>query len=423
MAAWRRAAREGTPMSFVTSPAQPAVAAPAAYRPSWLQRLPYPARMMLRRWRGMIGMMLAVGIALSLTMTILAVSKGTETLMTEDYLRSGVDLYLYTKGSKPITVLAGESPGVIRQARYHLARVRGMPEVAAAVGLMLLELERDTGEARRRGAAPSVIMAVGVAGDPTAIPGLVVLKAGRWPARPTEIAVGARVARTKNLAAGDTLRLNGRDVLVAGIGRLRGVGAYGSDSFIYVDYDAFRDRAGVGDALTMIQVHTGQPAEVRQRAIATGALSAFTPDEMIDQVEAVLTGDRVTNWIVSLMALGIGALFVSSMLGRSVVERRLEFATLKAIGLPNRTILLVVVLEALLVCAVATLLGIGLSLLLGRWINTAIAEQYGFENLYQADFVSFVTVLAVALALGLVAGLLPARRATRVDPVEILREA
>jgi putative ABC transport system permease protein len=144
---------------------------------------------------------------------------------------------------------------------------------------------------------------------------------------------------------------------------------------------------------------------------------------MIDQVEAVLTSDRVTNWIMSLMALGIGALFVSSMLGRSVVERRLEFATLKAIGLSNRTILLLVAFEALLVCVVATLLGIGLSLLMGVWINTALAEQYGFENLYQADLAAFVTVLALALALGLAAGLLPARRATRVDPVDILREA
>lgn len=123
------------------------------------------------------------------------------------------------------------------------------------------------------------------------------------------------------------------------------------------------------------------------------------------------------------MALGIGALFVSSMLGRSVVERRLEFATLKAIGLPNRSILMLVTLEALIVCLVATLLGIVVSLLMGMWINTSIAEQYGFENLYRADLVSFATVLALALALGLLAGLLPARRATHVDPVAILREA
>jgi putative ABC transport system permease protein len=267
------------------------------------------------------------------------------------------------------------------------------------------------------------MLAISVDGDPAAIPDLVILRQGRWLGRPTEIAIGARVAREKGLAVGDTLRLSGRDVTVAGIGRLRGVGSYGSDSFIYVDYDAFRDRAGVGDSLSTILVRTDRPADVRRRAIETGALSAFTPGEMIDQVEAFLASDAVSNWIMSLMALGIGALFVSSMLGRSVVERRLEFATLKAIGLPNGAILMVVALEALLVCLAATLLGIVLSLLMGAWINTAIADQYGFENLYRPDATSFATVLALALALGLLAGLLPARRATLVDPVEILREA
>lgn len=411
-------------MLRVSAPARRPLADPAApIRIPWLLRLPYPVRTLLRRWRGMIGMIIGVGIALSLTMTILAVSKGTGTLMTKDYRQSGVDIYLYTKGSKPIAFMAGESPGVIRRARHELARVRGMPEVSAAVGLMTLELERNTNEARRRGAPPSSMLAISVDGDPTVIPGLVLLKEGHWPKLPTEIAIGARVARERALTVGDTLSLNGREVTVAGIGRLRAVGTYGSDAFVYVDYATFRDRADVGDTLSTILVDTDRPADVRQRALATGVLSAFTPGDMINLVEALLTSDQVTNWVMSLMALGIGALFVSSMLGRSVVERRLEFATLKAIGLPGRTILLLVALEALLVCLVATLLGIGLSLLMGAWINTAFVEQYGFEDLYQADLGSFATVLAVALTLGLLAGLLPARRATRIDPVEILREA
>ncbi|MCC6626400.1 MAG: FtsX-like permease family protein [Chloroflexi bacterium] len=407
-----------------TAPAtNPPLTSARMYRPTLSQRVPFAPRAVLRRWRGAIGMIIGVGIALSLTMTILAVSTGTNALMTEDYQQSGADLYLYTKGSNPIPILAGETAGVIRQARHELTRVRAMPEVIAAIGMMPLELEHDTGEARRRGDAPSAIMAIGVDGDPTTIPHLIVLKAGRWPERPNEIAIGARVARQKDLAIGDILRLNGRDVTITGIGRLRAVSTYGSDSFVYVDYGTFRDRAGVGDSLSSILVYTDRPATVRQRAIEPGTLAAFTPADMMERVLTLLRSDQVTNWIMSAMALGIGALFVSSMLGRSVVERRLEFATLKAIGLPKRSILMLVTLEALVVCLVATLLGIVVSLLMGTWINTSIAEQYGFENLYRADIASFATVLALALALGLLAGLLPARRATRVDPVAILRES
>ena len=88
------------------------------YRLHWLRRLSYPVRTVVRRWRGMLGMMIGVGLALSLTMTIVAVSQGTQALMTDDFLRSGIDLYLYTKGSKPIAVLAGETPDVLMVVTY-----------------------------------------------------------------------------------------------------------------------------------------------------------------------------------------------------------------------------------------------------------------------------------------------------------------
>ena len=48
---------------------------------------------------------------------------------------------------------------------------------------------------------------------------------------------------------------------------------------------------------------------------------------------------------------------------------------------------------------------------------------YAIQSIYSADVVSFLVVFLLALALGVIAGLAPARRATRVDPVDILREA
>jgi ABC-type lipoprotein release transport system permease subunit len=55
-------------------------------------------------------------------------------------------------------------------------------------------------------------------------------------------------------------------------------------------------------------------------------------------------------------------------------------------------------------------------------MNRYLAPLYQFEYLYAADLAALVTVLLLALGLGLVAGLLPARQATRVDPVDVLRE-
>ena len=64
-----------------------------------------------------------------------------------------------------------------------------------------------------------------------------------------------------------------------------------------------------------------------------------------------------------------------------------------------------------------------MSLFFGYLINELVAKSYGFESLFAVDAGSFTLVFVVAVGLGLLAGLFPARQATRVDPVEVLREA
>jgi ABC-type lipoprotein release transport system permease subunit len=56
-------------------------------------------------------------------------------------------------------------------------------------------------------------------------------------------------------------------------------------------------------------------------------------------------------------------------------------------------------------------------------LNAAMAAAYGLEGIYRADAVLFLFVFFLAIVLGLGSGLFPARQATRVDPVDVLREA
>src|SRR5262249_47346392 len=123
------------------------------------------------------------------------------------------------------------------------------------------------------------------------------------------------------------------------------------------------------------------------------------------------------------LTLAIAGLFVSNMLGRSVIERRMEFATLQAIGIPGLTILLAVGAEAILVSLVAGVLGTGLSLALGAVVNHFAAPAFAVDFIYAADGGLILLVFALALALGVFSGLFPARQAIRVDPADVLREA
>jgi putative ABC transport system permease protein len=216
--------------------------------------------------------------------------------------------------------------------------------------------------------------------------------------------------------------------VIVGIGRLRGVG-FSNDALLYMDYRILRQLADFADVVAMIAVDTRCPSETRTRIVelgASGSRSALAADDLstlIRQAEAANANAVAFNWILSVLALIVGGLFVGSMLARSVAERRLEFATLRAIGVPDASILGVVGLEALLISAVAGVLGIGMSLLHAWAINSYLAPSFGLETLYVADAGLFLVVIGLALGLALVAAWLPARQAIRVDPAEVLREA
>ena len=109
----------------------------------WAAGLPYAVRTVLRRWRAMIGMILGVGIALGIGMTMLGVNAATLDIFTRDYRTSGADLRVIARGGTLVPLLPGDSPGTIKHASNILAQIRGLPGVTAVVGVINWELERE----------------------------------------------------------------------------------------------------------------------------------------------------------------------------------------------------------------------------------------------------------------------------------------
>lgn len=369
----------------------------------------------------MLGMVLGVGLALGVSMTMLAVSRATTELLTGDFRKSGADLYLVTHGGTVLPILPGDQPGTIKRSRSVLADVRSLPDVDEAVGIMNWSLQRQREGPKRPDEPTELFATVGVDGDPERIPGLLLLREGRFPRRNDEVMLGAKLSREKGLGLDSTVRLNERDFTVVGIGRLRGV-SFSSDAVAYIDQRALQQRTSIGDVVNLIVVDSRNPPSAGQQLRDMQSVEVYTPDDLVRQAETFAESALAIRMVFNVLTLAVAGLFVSNMLARSVAERRPQFATLRAIGLPSRTILIAVAAEAVLVCALAALIGFALSLGLGALINGYLAPAYGFETLYVADAGLFVLVYGLALALGLVAGYFPARAATRVDPVEVLRE-
>jgi putative ABC transport system permease protein len=116
------------------------------------------------------------------------------------------------------------------------------------------------------------------------------------------------------------------------------------------------------------------------------------------------------------VALVLAAIGIFGVLSYAVVQRTREIGIRMALGAHHRSVLRLVVREAMLMTLGGVVIGLGAAFLLTEWLVSRLL----FET-SPHDPVTFALVAAVLTAASLLAAYLPARRATRVDPIVALR--
>jgi putative ABC transport system permease protein len=117
---------------------------------------------------------------------------------------------------------------------------------------------------------------------------------------------------------------------------------------------------------------------------------------------------------ISLLVGGIGIMNIMLV---SVTERTKEIGLRKALGAHDSDILLQFVVEALVLCTLGGLIGIGLSYTIAYGVN--LLPNFNFDLVISAQ--ALLLALSVSMGCGLVFGLYPALRATQLNPIEALR--
>jgi putative ABC transport system permease protein len=120
----------------------------------------------------------------------------------------------------------------------------------------------------------------------------------------------------------------------------------------------------------------------------------------------------------------IALIGVGNTLGLSVLERARESALLRALGLQSRDLRRMLAIEAVLLSLSGTAVGILVGVFFG-WVGThAISGELNFQTVvFAMSAPQTVIVAAVAIVAGIVASILPGRRAARSVPVEALAES
>ena len=135
---------------------------------------------------------------------------------------------------------------------------------------------------------------------------------------------------------------------------------------------------------------------------------------IVDVISAVL----ITFVAISLV---VSSIMIAIITYISVLERTKEIGVLRAIGASKRDVSRVFNAETLIEGLAAGLLGIGVTLLLTIPINMVVEQALGVKNIAVLPITGAVILIVLSVLLTVLAGLIPARMASKKDPVEALR--
>jgi len=145
----------------------------------------------------------------------------------------------------------------------------------------------------------------------------------------------------------------------------------------------------------------------------------FVSVEPLEQnLKRMLEPVRMGAWFsgtVSLLALLIAATGIYGMLSYHVVERTREIGIRMALGAQRRNVLLLIVTDGMKLAVIGIVIGLAGAIAMSKVMTTMLL------GIAPADAVTFATVSATALFVALLACYVPARRATKVNPLIALR--
>jgi ABC-type antimicrobial peptide transport system permease subunit len=155
----------------------------------------------------------------------------------------------------------------------------------------------------------------------------------------------------------------------------------------------------------------------------TGASDDFSVRSAAQALDVIKTVTNALNYFLAAMAalsLIVGGIGIMNIMLISVTERTREIGLRKAVGANTLNILSQFLVEAVTITLLGGIIGIIIGVLISFIISVG-ANLLGYEWEFIVSITSIVLAVTVSTAVGLVFGLYPASKASKLDPVEALR--
>lgn len=229
---------------------------------------------------------------------------------------------------------------------------------------------------------------------------------------------------------GENLQIDGENFRV--IGELEESGDPGSDRSLFISLDKAQDKFDSEDKISTI---LARPLDTVNVTEVVEEIEEELEDERGDDDFTVQTLEQIQeavgNIISMVEALFVGIASISLLVGgigimntmyASVLEKTKDIGIMKAVGARNGNILRIFLFQSGLLGLAGGILGVIVGLSLSKGAEYVVQEFYGLDMLSVAVTPEIVIgALLFSFIVGTISGVLPAKRAANLDPVEALR--
>jgi putative ABC transport system permease protein len=156
----------------------------------------------------------------------------------------------------------------------------------------------------------------------------------------------------------------------------------------------------------------------RTRKVRPGQADDFAINQLSEvskRLNMVFGTFDVVGWVIGLFSLVVGAFGIANIMFVTVKERTKIIGLKKAIGARSVSIMWEFLLEAMVLCLLGGIVGIAIVLLL------SMVFSYALDFQVTLSFTNFFIGIFVSIFVGILSGLIPARSASRLDPVVAIR--
>lgn len=204
------------------------------------------------------------------------------------------------------------------------------------------------------------------------------------------------------------------------------VGIVKEDGMALANIRSLQDQKMESFSRLKVECASAPEMENVRKSISESGLIVSALSDSVNQVNKVFTVMKFILMLFGITALAVSAIGMFNTMTVTLLEKTEEIGIMKSIGASRSAIWIIFIMESVIMGVLGSVGGIVLGFLGGKAVNLLInlvAGYFGGESLdlffTPAWFFGFILVLGAIT--GLITGIFPAKRASRIDPMEALR--